>query len=173
MTAAASDSDGSIARVEFWQGPNKLGERSSAPYTWTIYGAPAGVYSGEYALFARAVDNYGATTTSNLVPVTVTSTATANQPPTVTLTAPGNNAVYAAPAFITMTANASDADGSIVRVEFWQGPNKLGERSAAPYTWTIYGAPAGNYSGQYALFARAVDSKGATTTSNSVAVVVK
>lgn len=71
MTAPASDADGYIARVEFYQGNNKLGEGYAAPYTWTIYGAPVGSYTRVYALAARAVDNSGAITTSNTVSVTV------------------------------------------------------------------------------------------------------
>ena len=93
--------------------------------------------------------------------------------PTIALTAPVNGAVYTAPARITMTAIASDPDGSITQVEFYQGKNKLGVRYASPYTWTIYNAPAYNYSGAAALTARAVDNKGAVTSSNAVAVTVR
>ena len=171
MNVTASDPDGSIARVEFYQGANKLGEKYAAPYTWTIYNAPAGDYSGGYALTARAFDNSGASTTSNAVAVSVS--AGGNQPPVVSLTAPGNGAVYTAPTNIVMAASALDPDGSIVRVEFYQGANKLGERYAAPYTWTIYNPPAGVYSGIYALTVKAVDNSGAVTTSNAVAVTVR
>jgi hypothetical protein len=171
MTATASDSDGFISRVEFWQGANKLGEDYSSPYSLTISGVPAGTYSGSFAFTARAVDNSGAVTTSNAASVTV-SVAT-NQAPTVFLSAPVNGAIYTWPTPITMTATASDPDGYISRVEFWQGANKLGEMYAAPYTWTLYGVPAGVYSGAYALTARAVDNSGAATTSNAVAVTVR
>jgi hypothetical protein len=91
----------------------------------------------------------------------------------VSLTAPSNKAAYSAPATITMTATASDPDGTISRVEFYQGANKLGEVYSSPYTWTMIGAPAFDYSGIYALTARAVDNKGAVTTSNAVSVVVR
>jgi hypothetical protein len=171
MTATASDADG-IGRVEFYQGANKLGEDYTSPYTWTIFGAPAGNYSGGYALTARAFDNRGTSATSNAVSVTVSAGAS-NQPPVVSLTAPFNGAVYNAPGIIVMTATASDYDGSISRVEFYQGANKLGERYAPPYTWTIYGAPAGVYSGAYALTVKAFDNRGAVTTSNAVAVTVR
>jgi hypothetical protein len=172
MTASAYDPDGSIARVEFYQGANKLGERYAAPYIWTIYNPPPGDYSGGYALTARAIDNSGAATTSAAVPVRVIS-GTANIPPTVWLTAPSNGAVYTAPTNIIMTATASDPDGSIARVEFYQGANKLGERYSAPYTWTIYNPPRGVYNGSYALTVRAVDNAGAVTVSPAVAVTVQ
>jgi hypothetical protein len=171
MTANAYDPDGSIARVEFYQGANKLGERFAQPYTWTIYSAPAGDYSGGYALTARAVDNTGAVATS--APVAVRVTSGGNQPPLANLVQPGNGAVFTAPTNISMSANVSDSDGSVVRVEFYQGTNKLGERYAPPYTWTIYNPPRGVYSGAYALTVRAIDNAGAVTVSNAVGITVR
>src|SRR5687767_256755 len=60
-----------------------------------------------------------------------------NQPPGVTLTAPANGTMYNAPATITLTANASDPDGSVARVDFYQGGTLVGTVAAAPYivTW--------------------------------------
>jgi len=171
VAANAYDPDGSIARVEFWQGPNKLGEVYSAPYTWTMYNVPAGSYSGTYGITVKAVDNSGAVSTSGTVSITVGSNA--NQLPVVSLTTPSNGATFAAPATFTMTASAYDPDGSIARVEFWQGPNKLGEGYAAPYTWTVTNAPAFTYTGTYGLFVRAVDNNGAITTSNVVGITVR
>jgi len=172
LTANAYDPDGSIARVDFYQGAHLLGQLYSAPYTWTQRNVPAGNYSGGYAWTARAVDNLGAATTSAPVAITVGASG-GNQPPVITLTAPANGATYSAPATITMSATASDPDGSIVRVDFYQGANLLGQRSAPPYTWTIYNAPAFSYSGAYGLSARAVDNAGAVTTSNVVGVTVR
>ena len=169
MTATASDPDGTVAGVDFYQGANKLGTKSAPPYTWTVYNVPVGSYSGASAFTARATDNQGATTTSNAVAVTV---STVNKPPLVTLTAPANGAVYTAPATIVITASASDPDGTIALVELFQGANKVGSKSAPPYTWTVYNVPVGNYSGANALTARATDNQGATTTSNTVAVTV-
>ncbi len=72
--------------------------------------------AGSYSLSARATDNRGAQTTSAAVGIQVS--APQNQPPSVSLTAPANAATYTAPASITLTASASDADGSIAKVEF-------------------------------------------------------
>jgi hypothetical protein len=102
----------------------------------------------------------------------VTVNSTVNQPSVVTLTAPVNGAIYNAPATIAIAATASDPDGSIARVEFYQGANKLGEDTTSPYTLTISGVPAFNYGGIYAFTARAVDNRGAVTTSNAVALTV-
>ena len=172
LTATASDSNGYIVRVEYYQGANKLGEAYTAPYTLTLPSVPPGNYTGTYGFTARAVDNAGATATSSVAGVTVGG-STGNQAPTVTLTAPISGAIYSAPATITMTATASDADGYIARVEFYQGNNKLGEKYAAPYTWTVSGAPVGSYTGAYAFWARAVDNSGAITNSNAASVTVR
>ena len=91
-----------------------------------------------------------------------------NTPPTVTLTNPVNSAVFAAPATITLGANASDVDGVVSKVEFFQGNTKLGESANVPYqlNWT------GVQSGTYALLATATDNSGATNVSSAVNVTV-
>ena len=65
-----------------------------------------------------------------------------NKVPTVSLTAPMNGATFGAPATISISANASDSDGTISRVDFYQGATLLGTRTAAPYTITWSGVAA-------------------------------
>ncbi|UYZ63125.1 carbohydrate-binding protein [Hymenobacter weizhouensis] len=96
------------------------------------------------------------------------SGAAPNTPPTVSLTAPANNASFTAPASIPLTAAAADADGTVSKVEFFQGSTKLGEDTSAPFTYTWSGVAAGSYS----LTAKATDNQGATATSAAVAVTV-
>ena len=60
ITAAASDPDGSISKVEFFQGSTKLGERTTSPYTFTWNNVSGGAYS----LSAVATDNQNVTSTS-------------------------------------------------------------------------------------------------------------
>ena len=297
LTANAADSDGSVTKVEFYQGATYLGVANTAPYTYTWTGVAAGTYS----LTAKATDNNGAETTSATVNVTVTNSSTGsnlalNKPafassvenaanaapyavdgnvtttrwsstfadpqwiyvdlgatysinrvkitweaakgkdyqiqvtndtsnwgtpaksvtgnnalindhtdiaaagryvriygtartsaygysiyelevygtssgnlsPTVSLTAPVNNASFTAPASIALTANAADSDGSITKVEFYQGATYLGVDNTAPYTFTWTGVAAGTYS----LTAKATDNGGAITTSSVVTVTV-
>jgi Domain of unknown function (DUF1929)/Bacterial Ig domain len=92
-----------------------------------------------------------------------------NQPPTVSLTSPANGASFTAPAKIPLAATAADADGTVVRVEFFNGATKLAEDATAPYTgqWSTGAA------GTYTLTARATDNAGATTTSDPVTITVK
>jgi len=92
----------------------------------------------------------------------------ANTPPTVSLTSPTNGAVFAAPANITLTATAADADGTIAQVEFFQGTTLLATVTSPPYTTSTNNLAAGAYS----FTAKATDNQGAPTTSAPVAVTV-
>ena len=66
INATASASDGAVQKVEFYAGTTKLGQSTTAPYSF-IWPRPR---SGTYALTARATDNAGLKTKS--APVTVT-----------------------------------------------------------------------------------------------------
>jgi hypothetical protein len=91
-----------------------------------------------------------------------------NQLPSVALTAPGNGAQFTAPAIITVTADAADADGTISLVEFYNGSTKIGQSSVAPYVITWSGVA----SGKYALSAIAYDNAGAPAKSSAVSISV-
>ena len=84
-----------------------------------------------------------------------------NSPPVVTLTQPLSNGVFAAASDITLKAVASDGDGSVMLVEFFEGLNKLGESTNSPYSLVWSNVPSGSYS----FTAKATDNLGATTTS--------
>ncbi|WP_051398129.1 cellulase family glycosylhydrolase [Runella limosa] len=258
ISANAADSDGSVAKVEFYNGSTKLGEDTSAPYSFDW----SNVASGAYTLSVKATDNQNAVTTSGSVTVYVntpgnpsadiigpdcvssnevkvfelnsinlpnansfswwctgsTQSITAmsgqpskvninfgpnfsggqvcvgvnysaapwykqfcktvtlctgqppvvNQAPSVSVTAPSNNATFLPPASISLAATASDADGSIAKVEFYNGTTKLGEDLTSPYEFSWTNVVAGSYS----LTAKATDNQGATTTSAVVSVTV-
>ena len=158
VTASASDGDGSVRRVEFFQGSTSLGADTTAPYSlaWN------NVAAGSYTLTARATDNRGGITTSAPVGVTV------NAAPAVAMTMPAGGAAYTAPATITVGATAEDADGTISKVEFLQNGVLLATDTASPYSHTWSGVAAGSY----ALTARATDNRGAVSTSAAVNVAV-
>jgi hypothetical protein len=69
LAATAADTDGNVARVEFFSGTTKLGEDTSAPYTLQWNAGPA--TAGTHTLTARATDNAGAPTTSTARTITV------------------------------------------------------------------------------------------------------
>jgi YD repeat-containing protein len=92
----------------------------------------------------------------------------ANDAPTVSITNPANNAFIGVGSPVNINASASDGDGSIRKVEFFQGSTKLGESTTAPYGVTWSNVPIGNY----LLTAKATDNGDATSTSNPVSITV-
>ena len=126
-----------------------------------------GAAAGSYALTAKATDNLSATTTSATVNITVNSVVT-NIPPTVSITSPTNFRIFPARTPITINVNAADADGTVSKVEFFNGAAKLGEDLTAPYSFTWTTAPTGFLT----LTAKATDNLSATTTSTAVSIIV-
>jgi hypothetical protein len=245
ISASASDPDGTISKVEFYNGTVKLGTSATAPYSfsWNNVG------SGTYMITAVATDNLNAQTTSSVATVFVNSVSTngaifysdcglsgtsvtlapgsyttaamaaagisdksissikvngyqviaytndnfigtaltltsdngclfgtgfndqissikvvnlsANQPPVVSLTTPSNGQNFTAPSTVTISASASDSDGAVSKVEFFNGSVKLGEKTSAPYTFTWSGVAVGSYN----ITAVATDNLNAKTTS--------
>jgi len=162
MSAMATDPDGTIAKVDFFAGTTLLGTATASPYNFTWNNVAAGSYS----LTAVATDNGGATTTSAARTITVNGPP--NQAPAVSLTAPANGATFTAPASITVSATASDTDGTIARVDFFAGTTLIGSDTTSPYSITWNNVPAGSYS----LTAAATDNGGAGTTSAARTVTV-
>src|SRR5437762_1330740 len=91
-----------------------------------------------------------------------------NNKPLVSITSPANNATFTAPATITINATASDTDGTVAKVEFFQGATKLGEDTTTPYSFVWSGVAAGGYS----LTAKATDNAQGKTTSSPVNITV-
>lgn len=92
----------------------------------------------------------------------------ANVPPTVILTNPASVFSFAAPVNITFGASATDSDGTVAKVEFFQGATKLGEDTDSPYSIVWSNAPPGNY----AVRAVATDNEGATNQTGAMAISV-
>ncbi|MES2476564.1 MAG: Ig-like domain-containing protein [Verrucomicrobiota bacterium] len=91
-----------------------------------------------------------------------------NVAPVVTLTSPAHGSVYLQGDTIALSATASDADG-ILRVEFYAGPNKIGEDFTAPYQVSWNGA----FQGSHTLKAVAVDNIGNNSASAPAVVTVQ
>src|SRR6185503_9712325 len=89
-------------------------------------------------------------------------------PPVVSIINPANNTAFTAPATINIETSASDPDGTITKVEFFQNNNKIGERTAAPYTFAWTSVAAGSYS----LTAKATDNTANVVTSAAVGISV-
>jgi RHS repeat-associated protein len=167
LSATASDSDGTIARVEFQIdgnfGENETFTITQPPYTmvWTpepVVQPPSGYW---YTVTAAAYDNQGAVAWTAV-------TIYLDTPPAVSLTSPTANATFTVPASIPLQAQASDVGGSVSRVEFYHGTTLITTLTAPPYNFNWTGVPQGSYS----LTARAFDNLGLQTTSTPVIVTV-
>jgi chitinase len=161
IAVTAGDSDGTVAKVDFFQGSTLLGSDTTPPYGFNWANVPAGTYS----LSAVATDNLGATGSSPVVSITVRSNS---QPPTVAVTSPTNGASFTCGASVQVTASASDADGFVSRVEFLDNGAPINSDTTAPYSATWVASPAGSH----ALTARATDDTGGSATSSAVNVTV-
>ncbi|MET3139509.1 RHS repeat-associated protein [Undibacterium sp. GrIS 1.2] len=159
ITANASNVAGAtISKVDFYQGTTLLGSKTAAPYSYTWSSAT----TGSYSLTAKATNSLNQVTTSSAVAIIV------NNPPTVSLTAPASNTSMAGKATVTLSANASDADGSIAKVDFYQGTTLLNSATSAPYSYSW----ANVVPGTYTLTAKATDNLGGVTTSSPVTLTV-
>jgi Bacterial Ig domain/Fibronectin type III domain len=98
----------------------------------------------------------------------ITFTLAINQSPSVTITSPVDGSSMVAPATVSITANATDSDGTVSRVEFYSGASKLGESTGSPYSQTVDVSNAGTY----VFTARAFDNEGASTDSAAVTITL-
>ncbi|MBI1767585.1 MAG: T9SS type A sorting domain-containing protein [Bacteroidetes bacterium] len=91
-----------------------------------------------------------------------------NQPPIVSMVYPANRANYPTGSSIPLAANASDPDGTIAKVEFFNGTTKLGEVLTSPYHFVWSDPPAGKAS----LTVRAKDNQNGITTSTTIPITI-
>ncbi len=189
ICASAFDPDGTVARVRFFQGTNSLGVVTNTPTVWVtndhgVFPIRQTTYSltwtnvppGAYSLTAEAIDNVGASTLSAAVDITVVT----NLPPFVRIAQPQNGARFFSPANLSICAAAKDPDGTVARVEFFQGTNSLGVVTTGTtvtnghdgvqtlYCLTWSNVPPATYS----LKAVATDNVGASSASLPVSVTV-
>lgn len=153
VTATASDPDGTVTSVQFFDGVTSLGSDNSSPYSVTWVPGTTGTHS----LTARATDNGGATTTSAAVSVTVVPPGADGTPPTVQLTSPTDGTTGLSGS-LNFTATASDNVG-VVGVAFEVDGVPLSEDLSSPYTANL---PATSVyaSGVHVVRARARDAAG-------------
>ncbi|HEY3371143.1 MAG TPA: Ig-like domain-containing protein [Prolixibacteraceae bacterium] len=160
LKANTTTLDQPIAKVEYFNGTESIGESTIAPYT-IFYGK---VPSEGYQFKAKVTDAGGQTAESAIVPVKVQVSLS----PEVSITSPQTNRFYPENSTITIDATAADKDGNVSKVEFFNGTVKLGEVLASPYTYNWMNVPRGDYT----LTAKATDNTGMTGISKTVLVYV-
>lgn len=90
-------------------------------------------------------------------------------PPVITLTSPLNQATFAKDKTVVMSATASDPDGNIIGVSFYEGTNLLTTVNTAPFTYNWSGRSPGTYS----ISAEAFDTDGLSTKTSSVTITIQ
>jgi len=96
---------------------------------------------------------------------------TTNMPPVISWVVPTNNSTFIQPNTITLTASATDADGTVTNVAFFNGATLLGNVTTGvgnQYSLTWSNAAVGSYT----LSASATDNSGATNTSPATITIV-
>ncbi|MEO9803086.1 MAG: glycosyl hydrolase family 18 protein [Reichenbachiella sp.] len=155
LEAGASDTDGTVTKVEFFAGTTKLGEDTSSPYSFTWNNAAV----GNYALTAKAIDNEAASGTSSAIAISVSDGTGID--PQVSISSPSAGEELTTGASAILTANASDSDGTIASVVFTvDGQSYAATLSGGNYTanWT----PSAD--GSHTILATATDNDGLTET---------
>jgi N-acetylneuraminic acid mutarotase len=134
-TQAGNDT---VEIVEFYNGTEKIGEVLAEPFSI----AWSGVLTGDYDVTAVMIDSNSDTIHSYPVHITVTASA----PPSVFITEPSEHSNFPENSDVTIIADASDIDGSIESVAFYNGDQKLGESNSEPYSFIWTGVPVGSHS---------------------------
>ncbi len=100
---------------------------------------------------------------------TVTVTKTENKAPEVEIVSPQDGTTTTADVPITLVAEATDSDGTISKVEFYQNSNQqIGTISSSPYQLVV-----GNLNeGKYTFYAKATDNSGLSGVSKPIIINV-
>jgi endo-1,3(4)-beta-glucanase len=131
-------------------------EGEAITYLWEqIYG-PSSISFDDTTLVSPSISNLeegiykiklivsdGTYTANSDVLVLVQQTSNSN--PTVNITSPSENQSFPQDSDITISASASDLDGTISKVEFYDGTTKLGEDTTSPYSYTWVNANVGEH----------------------------
>ena len=161
IEANATDSDGTIIKVEFYNGQVRLGEVTKAPYLFKWKNVP----EGNYLITAVATDNNNARTVSDPVTIVVNKSASRNnQSPFVKIKSPDKGKVFKKSESIILEAEASDSDGTISKIEFMIGDKVIAVLTEAPWIFNWQNADAG----QFLVTAIATDNLGAVSQSSEV-----
>ncbi|MCA3004787.1 MAG: hypothetical protein IOD15_05415, partial [Phycisphaerales bacterium] len=152
----AADSDGTVARVEFFRDAN--GNQIFDPTVDTLLGSDTTATSGAFTFsvnttgmavganrfFARTVDNNGRGSEARSIDVTISNVA-----PTITSVAASTTVVANPGAALTLTASgAADSDGTVSQVRFFLDD---GNGVFNPEVDTLLGSDGTPSSGAYSL----------------------
>ncbi len=160
LAAQASGIGATVTNVAFYSGTTRLGADSSSPFSFSWNNLTV----GGFILRAVAMDDGGLSSTSPPVSITIVS----NFPPSVEITSPTDGSYSVVSNDVLIAADASDLDGSVAMVTFYDGASQVGQDTTSPFSSTLQNPALGVHS----LTAVAVDNVGARATSAVVHVTV-
>jgi hypothetical protein len=154
-----------VVRVEFFIDGTKVGEATTAPYTYRFTGPAT---AGHYVFSARATDNAGLARDAQ---TTFTVAPAVGLAPTVSVLAPTGGSTVVPNTAISLVASAVATGGSIASVQFYVNGSPVDVNSghaitAAPYTAAFTPTAPGTY----VIDAIATDDRANTTVSSAVTV---
>ena len=126
----------------------------------------------EFLVYNRVLSAAEIQTTDTYLANKYGLTVPVDTPPTVSITAPANNAGYAGPATVNITVSATANTGAITEVQFYNGDSDnaslIDTETSSPYSFVWDAVPPGNYT----LMAQAYDSMGAKVCSTPITITV-
>ncbi|WP_019599010.1 Ig-like domain-containing protein, partial [Rhodonellum psychrophilum] len=152
--------DAEIVKVEYFRNNILIGSNSEAPFNLKWRASTV----GNLNIRAIATDEDGSTATSETLTVRVKN----NTPPTISIISPVNNSKFNLGNNINIEVKASDSDGSVKKVEFFNEEQFIGEATQEPFNLELSDLAAG----KYVFKAKATDDRGATTMSSTVSIEV-
>lgn len=161
FSANVSQNEFPITKVEFYINDNLMGESVSPPYSYTLENPVV----GEYEVYAISTDSIGKNAMSPVIGIRIIASAL----PIVSITSPLESSQFNYNSTIEIKADASDTDGTITKVEFFNGDSKIGEVLESPYNFFWEEVKNGDYS----IAAKATDNTSQTVTSTPVKIRVR
>jgi endoglucanase Acf2 len=160
--SASTESAGKALTYKWTQnfGPSVAQFSSTTIANPTISGLVEGIYS-----LKLTVTNTDSRSDDDELFVNVTSSA--NIVPNVAIVSPANNTTFTQGKAVTISANASDFDGTISKVDFYHGTTLIGSDDTTPYS-VVWNPGVGDF----ALTAKATDNGNAVSTSQPVNVTI-
>ncbi len=160
--SASTESAGKALTYKWTQnyGPSVIQFSNSTAINPTISGLEEGLYSLKLTVTNTDMR-------SDQVELLVMVSSSSNIAPTVAIVSPTNNSTYTQGNPVTITANATDFDGTISKVEFYRGTTLIGSDNSSPFS-IVWNPGIGNYM----LTAKATDNGGAVSTSQPVNVTI-
>ncbi len=164
LRATATDADGTVAQVQFFDGATSLGIDFTAPYQ-AAFTAPS--VDGSHPITAVATDNEGLATTSAVRTINV-----GNSPPTASITAPAAGTVYIVGDVVTINATSNDTDGQVNSLQIKVDGVAVGAPANGLLASLTASAAYTSVLGVHTLTATATDNNGGVFTSAPVSITV-